>query len=612
MAEQVRIDITAEDKASKTIDDVAAKVDDLESAKPEIPVTADTSQAASDIDSVLAKADRLSADPATLLLTTNAAKIAGQIADLILDLDRLDANDPTVEIKADQINTLTGDLDQVETKLKSIHGVPVDIDTKPAQQSLHKVGGEADQSRSVLANMVGNATQDLGALGGVAGTAGVAIGQLGEYATEGNIALSGLARVAGPMAALALVTQLVGSEFAKVSKAAEEQKAHVDALFKAFSEGKTVLETFTEQVASTGKFEMNMGDVLPDMAKMNVSLETFSRLVEATPAQFDAWASAQRAAVKEGTPEYHAMFQIVGALTGARLADAEATKRQQITNEVLGTSVADTAAKTADAAAKTAEYTQTQQDAADIVQSLNDMLLAQADALNKQVDAATAAADSQLAANDAFEKFGTVLGDNKASANDVRDAAIRLAKATAQVGADQAAAAGKVQTSTAKLDAQNGALLNTAAAAKGPARDGILAYIGSVNQIPPEKITEIIAAVAAGDLDRANKLLADASKPRTAAVKADAETSAANSQLDNTANPGGRPRTAHIDVAVRQAQAIYIPPGTTNIGGASATQAQPTVGVVNMRLPTGWRGDPLAEIHRTTRRAGRFYQRIGR
>lgn len=103
-----------------------------------------------------------------------------------------------------------------------------------ASTGVRSLGIEADQSRSVLANMAGNATQDLGELGGVAGTAGMALGQLAEYATEGNIKLANLAAVAGPMAILAVGVGVVTSRISAFNKAkaesAERTREFVDAL----------------------------------------------------------------------------------------------------------------------------------------------------------------------------------------------------------------------------------------------------------------------------------------------------------------------------------------------------------------------------------------------
>ena len=178
-----------------------------------------------------------------------------------------------------------------------------------------------------------------------------------------------------------------------------------------------------------------------------------------------------------------------------------------------------------------------QQEAADQLDRVNQKLNEQADALNAQVGAATDAADAQRDENKSLEDYATVLGDSKSKTDEVVDSAIKLAKAHQETANAQAAATGQTLTATQKLDTLNQGLLSTAATAKGPARQGILDYIASVNQIPPEKLTEIQAAIDRGDLALANTLLAQASAPRTAAINADANTAAAQRDLDRlTAN----------------------------------------------------------------------------
>src|SRR5262245_42798106 len=131
----------------------------------------------------------LDGETATVVLALKAADVQGQLEDLLVDISQLDESDPTIDLKIAHAEELKGELDAIESQIKAIDDTPVDVDTKPATAGVKDLGTEADQTRSVMANMVGNATQDLGELGGIAGTAGVAIGQLGEYATEGGIGL---------------------------------------------------------------------------------------------------------------------------------------------------------------------------------------------------------------------------------------------------------------------------------------------------------------------------------------------------------------------------------------------------------------------------------------
>jgi hypothetical protein len=96
-------------------------------------------------------------------------------------------------------------------------------------------------------------------------------------------------------------------------------------------------------------------------------------------------------------------------------------------------------------------------------------------------------------------------------------------------------ASGETLTATEKLDLFNNSLLDSAATAKGKARDGILDYIATFNTIPDSKMTEIKTAINEGDLKKATWLLAAASASRTVALIADADVTQATSDLDAAA-----------------------------------------------------------------------------
>jgi hypothetical protein len=138
---------------------------------------------------------------------------------------------------------------------------------------LQHVRSESDQSRSVLANLAGNAAQDLGELGGVVGTLGVGIGQLAEYAVDGNIALSGLAGVAGPMAALAATTYLIGEA---VKQIGVEQKETTEQTAK-----------YRDVLAEAGSAALNVRDMVVEAGKLSFAdnnADTFLRdLTELLP-----------------------------------------------------------------------------------------------------------------------------------------------------------------------------------------------------------------------------------------------------------------------------------------------------------------------------------------
>lgn len=204
-----RVTLEGGKEVTKELQGIGKEADKLDGTKIELPIEADTKKADRDIAGLMSKVERLGGDAGTILLTSNATEIAGEIADLIIDIDRLDASDPTVDVKATQINALQGDLDQIEAKIREVNSVPIEVDTRRATTGIDDIGKSAGSSKSALANMVGNSAQDLGALGGIAGSTGVAIGQMAEYmadaAFEGETltAVAGnFAKVAGPILAI--------------------------------------------------------------------------------------------------------------------------------------------------------------------------------------------------------------------------------------------------------------------------------------------------------------------------------------------------------------------------------------------------------------------------
>ena len=245
MADQIKVPIVST-YDSKGGDAALRQAKEIERAKPTLSIDTDTKAATRDIDGLMKKVALLDKDAATILLTSNATAVAGDITGLISDLDKLDADDPTVEVKATQINDLKADLDQIEAKLREVNSIPVDIDTRPAQKGVEDIGKSADAAKNVTANAIGNMSQDLSALGGVAGTAGTTIGQLGEYMADAAANGEGLgsivanfAKFAGPVAALTigmgLVTQVLGDIQKRNEEIAKNSKAIADGIAEDFA-----------------------------------------------------------------------------------------------------------------------------------------------------------------------------------------------------------------------------------------------------------------------------------------------------------------------------------------------------------------------------------------
>lgn len=250
--------------------------------------------------------------------------------------------------------------------------------------------------------------------------------------------------------------------------------------------------------------------------------------------------------------------------------------------------------KDAAEAAKELADKQAELDAA--MDEVNASLQEQIDRLTAMHDQAINAADATLAVNEAQGSFieavttsNQLLKDGKDNTEDFansvlaeRDAMIDVAKATEASGRKHAEAQGQTYSAKQAVDDFNGSLLNNATYATPAARDAIANYIAEANGIDPTKATEITAAIRAGDIPEAKRLLDGASETRSASIFASAlNTAAVNSELNNVANPGGAPRQARI---------VLSGPGANRaIGGTPAPGEMTTVGehgpeVVDWRL----------------------------
>lgn len=210
-----------------------------------------------------------------------------------------------------------------------------------------------------------------------------------------------------------------------------------------------------------------------------------------------------------------------------------------------------------------------------------------ADAIDEMMDASISAADSQLALLTAAQKFGEATaasnaamkehGENSAEAAEAyaneRDAAIDLAKANVRLAQDQATAAGSTLSATDRIAALNASLIDSARTATPAAKAAIVSYITSVNQIPPEKATEIQALIDQGKYDEALAMLNDATQDRTATMNPEVNSAAlgaAAGAIDNAA----RSRTVELNVRATGLDAL-----TGAISGAIARGNQTLVRV---------------------------------
>jgi hypothetical protein len=283
--------------------------------------------------------------------------------------------------------------------------------------------------------------------------------------------------------------------------------------------------------------------------------------------------------------------------------------------ELVG-GVADSFGKLTDASGELVTATDADTEAhAAWVEQLNAAAGALQENIDKQLELSGAMgslADDQLDAADAQREFDETLTAYNLTALDTHktqsdvDEALRSTVRSAQsasekfgdLAADEAKAGGATSTFTTHLDAQNSSLLASAASASGPARQGILDYTFALNQIPPDKQTEIRALIDQGKLVEANAALNGASRNRTATMTAD-NNAGALAQTDRELNNVARDRLVHITAIPVIGKILGGIPGFGTSTTTAATAAAPaaytapapvynvTNNVIVPRIPSG-------------------------
>lgn len=277
--EKLQIDITAKDDASKVIDPLVKKVDQLEKADPNVKVGADTHSAVNDVDTFAKKLEKLSDSDQVVLLALRAGAAQSELADIATKLATVDASDPTVDVQIERYQQVSSDLDDLKTKITAIGDTPLDIgggdggkNIEQAKTKLHELGDEADRTKDTVHSMAGNAIGDFAQTATGIGPLGEALGQLTELASGGESSLKQLAAAGlglGAISAGIAVLNIVMGKFAEASKRAAEIKAFNDKQVKDYTD--SILAAITALDKLNG---VDIGDPIP--AGVNKNMQDLS------------------------------------------------------------------------------------------------------------------------------------------------------------------------------------------------------------------------------------------------------------------------------------------------------------------------------------------------
>jgi hypothetical protein len=489
----------------------------------------------------------------------------------VADLQKVDTELGDIEADAKQAKTAVDGIGTANVGAASTgaHGLG---------DEMHRVGKETDQSKSVMANFTGNALSSLPGVSGAFGPLNQAIGQFGEYAAEGNIKLGSLAKLAGPMLGVSAAMMLIDNEMGKIAEVDAFHKDQVEGFTKAILAGEDAARALADRLREAGGIKLEsqnmspfsdaMNDITSTVAKAGLSVDQYSQLVIGGEPAIKAWVEAQRAAgntsgstldvvrslsgahkdyvdAQEAATVSAKFFKVAvvevekGTLASTIATDrsAQAAYQQAQANDAATAAIAKTAAAHDDLV----EQMDLEATAAD---SLHDELEANVQALEDDLDAHQALIDAQRAAADSTFALHKATADYNGAEKELSDSikeakgdqdkinvalddhtqkALAVADATGEVYKKTIEASGGTETATQKIDIFNQSLLDQATSKVPGANDAIADYIIKTNDIPAEKATAIKAAIAAGDLAEAKRLIDEASATRTASLVVDAD-----------------------------------------------------------------------------------------
>ena len=198
----------------------------------------------------------------------------------------------------------------------------------------------------------------------------------------------------------------------------------------------------------------------------------------------------------------------------------------------------------------------------------------QANARRAQADAGIAARDAQrqfveqlTKSNEALAAEGVTMYDAAEAMDAAASSAAKVADSQVRLAEETATAEGKTVSASSKQSLWNQSMLTSARTAEGPLRDSIVNYIATVNGIPAEKVSEILANPDYATIDAASAAIDQAAADRDAAVRAEATNVG---PTENTLNNVARDRNAKIILGMSYPAGYNPVTGTVNSAGVSA------------------------------------------
>jgi len=464
------------------------------------------------------------------------------------------------------LDDITRDSDQLAAGLKQLDD-SARMSAGSVGDGFKKVSAEVDNSENVMANFAGNAAQELPGVAGAFGPLNEAISQFVEAGAEGNVNLKNLAKMAGPMLAVAVAMELVAKYQREVAEVEAFNTAQVDGFTDSLKAGTDVAEDFRDTLLEAGKVEFNLnrmfgGDALDDMARAGVTFDQFFAAVDGGEDGLQRLADALDAAGVAGEDQFNIMAAATTAQENLTQAHETYIRMQEVglapTGRMTGSIEANTDALTGqiDAALEAVTTQESLADAyAEAEEAQRDLTSAQLASIDSQY----AAADAQDRFIEAMEALAVATDDPTTGVNEL-DQAQRTAT---QAALDMALAN---QTNAEALAIAAGAPLSVEASNKvlidslsmlassldenSPVRAAILAHIDTLGGVQPTVATRVTVDIEQAAEDIASVAeAADKLDNTETDTKANADTATALDLVQTlTLAIEGIPKTIGIDV----------------------------------------------------------------
>lgn len=440
---------------------------------PELVAKIDLTEAVTKLQKIGLTADDIKADADTLGDALKRSVTEFDTGGAIDELRQLQdeaktARDDLEQMGKADVTPVTGGLEQVRSKLDD------------------DIPRSAGSANSALANMIGNSSQDFGELFGVVGSLGVGVGQIGEYAADAALdgerlgsALGSMAKVAGPIAALAAATKLVSDVMSSRGKAAEVESANIDRLTEAYTKGVDPARDYADALRDVQEIQVGLdrnaktseqggivgwigslseslgplggglqivadkfglwgeavGDIAPKLAQAGVSVDVWSAAVMGGNQAYGDMATA----LSHTTLSAEDQAAVLAGLADQQRQNTEAKRNAAAMEAVFGTAedeataagerqrglfgvLIPTTQEMADAKQAVADKAALQADNEDhlrqTMEGVNAKIQEQADRLAGLRDQFITAADANIAADEAQQRFIDSVYESTAAQND--------------------------------------------------------------------------------------------------------------------------------------------------------------------------------------------------